>query len=97
MRQHATGPVLAFVALALAGTVLPFWLFAYGQARVSPEFAGAFVNLEPLVGAMVGWVAFADPVGPWQLIGAVTVVGGILLSLASPDLDISLAPRRAGR
>lgn len=83
-------PVFAFLALAIAGTVLPFWLFAYGQARVSPEFAGAFVNLEPLVGAMVGWVAFADPVGPWQIAGALTIVAGILLSLAPRDFDLSL-------
>ena len=40
------GPALALVALALAGTVLPFWLFAFGQARVPANTAGAFLNLE---------------------------------------------------
>ena len=38
------------------------------------------VNIEPLVGAVIGWVAFSDPVGIWQLGGAVAVVVGILLS-----------------
>jgi O-acetylserine/cysteine efflux transporter len=85
----ASGPVVAFVALALAGTVLSFWLFAYGQARVAAELAGAFVNLEPLVGALLGWVAFSDPVGPVQLFGAVALVSGILVSLL-PDLNVSL-------
>ncbi len=86
---HAPGTpglVFAFVALALIGTILPFWLFAYGQARVAPELAGAFVNLEPLVGAVVGWVAFADPVGPWQIAGALAVVAGILISLLAQDV-----------
>jgi drug/metabolite transporter (DMT)-like permease len=86
----ASGPVLAFVALAIAGTVLPFWLFAYGQARVAAELAGAFVNLEPLVGAFLGWAAFSDPVGPVQLSGAVALVSGTLVSLLPPDLDVSL-------
>ena len=77
-------------ALAVVGTILPFWLFAYGQARVAPELAGAFVNLEPLVGAVVGWVAFANPVGPWQILGALAVVAGILISLVPPDLELAL-------
>ncbi len=46
------------------GTLLPFWLFAFGQARVTAELAGAFVNLEPLVGAAVGWLAFGDAASP---------------------------------
>jgi drug/metabolite transporter (DMT)-like permease len=28
------GPVIALAALAIAGTLLPFWLFAFGQAHV---------------------------------------------------------------
>ncbi len=84
------GPAVAFIALALVGTILPFWLFAYGQARVAPEFAGAFVNLEPLVGAVVGWVAFANPVGVWQIVGALTVIAGILISLRPPEVAFGL-------
>ena len=53
-------PVLAVAGLALAGTALPFWLFAFGQARVPAQLAGAFVNLEPLVGAITGWLAFGE-------------------------------------
>jgi drug/metabolite transporter (DMT)-like permease len=86
----SAGTVAAFVALALVGTILPFWLFAYGQARVAPELAGAFVNLEPLVGAVVGWVAFANPVGVWQILGAVGVVAGIMISLIPPELGLGL-------
>lgn len=86
----APGSALAFVALALVGTILPFWLFAWGQARVAPELAGAFVNLEPLVGAVVGWLAFSDPVGPWQLIGALAVIAGILISLLPGNLGAAL-------
>ncbi|HWK27728.1 MAG TPA: DMT family transporter [Solirubrobacter sp.] len=73
-------PVLALAALAFAGTIGPFALFAYGQARVQPQLAGAFLNLEPLVGTAAGALAFGDPFGPAQLAGAVVILAGIVLS-----------------
>src|SRR5215831_16638420 len=74
------GPVLAVVALAAGGTLLPFTLFAFGQSRVSAEVAGAFLNLEPLVGAIAGVVAFGDPIGFAQVAGGMAIVAGIGLS-----------------
>jgi len=72
--------VLAVAGLTVVGTLVPFTLFAYGQHKVSTEVAGAFLNLEPLVGALAGVVAFGDPGGPRLLIGAVGIVGGIVMS-----------------
>jgi O-acetylserine/cysteine efflux transporter len=72
--------VLAVTGLVLAGTVLPMALFAFGQSRVSADVAGAFLNLEPLVGAIVGTVLFANPVGPVQLAGGTAILLGIGLS-----------------
>lgn len=86
------GPVLAVAALALAGTLLPFTLFAFGQSRVSAEVAGAFLNLEPLVGAIAGAVAFGDRVGLAQVCGGVAILAGIGLS----SLPL-LAGRRTSR
>jgi len=74
------GPVLAVIALTVAATLLPFTLFAYGQRRVPAEVAGAFLNLEPLVGATIGIVAFGDAFGPRQLLGGAAIVAGIALS-----------------
>jgi O-acetylserine/cysteine efflux transporter len=74
------GPVLAVAALALAGTLGPFTLFAFGQSRVPAEVAGAFLNIEPLVGAIAGVLFFGDPVGPRQLAGGLAIVAGIALS-----------------
>ena len=86
------GVVLAVVALALAGTLLPFTLFAFGQSRVSAEVAGAFLNLEPLVGAIAGAVVFGDPVGLVQAAGGAAILAGIALS----SLPL-LAGRRVAR
>src|SRR5215469_16399350 len=74
------GPVLATVMLVVGGTLLPFTLFAYGQSRVSAEAAGAFLNLEPLVGAVAGVVVFGNPAGPGQLAGGAIILAGIGLS-----------------
>jgi drug/metabolite transporter (DMT)-like permease len=72
--------VLAVVGLTVVGTLAPFTLFAYGQHKVSTEVAGAFLNLEPLVGALVGVAAFGDPAGPRLLLGGAAILGGILMS-----------------
>jgi drug/metabolite transporter (DMT)-like permease len=76
----SAAPVIALIALAFAGTLLPFALFAYGQSRVAPELAGAFLNLEPLVGTAAGALAFGDPFGPVQLGGGAVILLGIALS-----------------
>jgi drug/metabolite transporter (DMT)-like permease len=80
-----TGSVVALIALASAGTVIPFWLFAYGQAHVPAGIAGSFLNLEPLVGVAVGWIGFGEVVAANQLLGGVAVLAGIALSTYKPD------------
>jgi drug/metabolite transporter (DMT)-like permease len=77
------GSVLAVAALSLTGA-LAFPLFAFGQARVPAELAGAFVNLEPVVGVAAGWIAFGDAAGIGQLFGAAAVLLGIALSTMPP-------------
>ena len=72
-------PVVAVLALALVGTALAFSLFAWAQTRVAAEVAGAFVNLEPLVGAATGAVAFHDAVGTTQVLGGMAILAGIAL------------------
>ena len=88
----SAAPVVALVALAFAGTLLPFALFAYGQSRVAPELAGAFLNLEPLVGTAAGALAFGDPFGPLQLAGGAVILLGIALS-TTPGVRLP-APRK---
>ena len=65
-----------------------------GRAGCRPQVAGAFLNLEPLVGAMAGIMFFGDPAGPRQLAGGLAVVAGIGLSAG---LLPGAQPRPAGR
>ncbi len=75
-----TASLLAVVALIAGGTLVPFTLFAFGQSRLPAEIAGAFLNIEPLVGAVAGVVVFGDPAGPAQMAGGAAILGGIALS-----------------
>jgi drug/metabolite transporter (DMT)-like permease len=76
---HAAS-LLIVVALIAGGTLLPFTLFAFGQSRLPAEMAGAFLNIEPLVGAVAGVAVFGNPAGPAQLSGGAAILGGIALS-----------------
>src|SRR5215218_3305699 len=88
----APAPVAAVTGLGLAGTLAAFWLFAWAQARVPAELAGAFVNLEPLVGAICGVVAFGDAVGLEQALGGLAILAGIAVAALAGG-----RPRRADR
>lgn len=80
-----TAPQLvAGLGLVSVGSLVPFTLYAWGQARTSAEVAGAFVNLEPLVGVALGAAAFGDPFGAPGVAGSFAILGGIVLS-ALPD------------
>jgi drug/metabolite transporter (DMT)-like permease len=85
--------------LVLVGSLLPFALYAYGQKHVPAEVAGAFVNLEPLVGAGLGALVFHDPFGGLSAIGGVVVVIGIALSTGSGpgSRRLRLTARGTGR
>jgi drug/metabolite transporter (DMT)-like permease len=78
------GELLAAFGLVTVGSLVPFTLYAYGQARTSAEVAGAFVNLEPLVGVALGAAAFGDPFGRLSLAGGLAIVVGIGLSVLAP-------------
>jgi drug/metabolite transporter (DMT)-like permease len=74
-----TGPIVAAALLASVGSLLPFTLYAYAQVRVAPAVAASFLNLEPLVGAAAGALAFGDPFAGRQAAGVLLVLAGVAL------------------
>ena len=93
----AGAPVAAVLGLALTGTLAGFWLFSWAQARVPAEVASSFVNLEPLVGALCGVVAFGDAVGVAQGLGGLAILAGIALpALLDSGSRARKDPRRGG-
>jgi O-acetylserine/cysteine efflux transporter len=62
---------------------------------VPAELAGAFVNLEPVVGALTGAVAFQDPLGLEQALGGLAILAGIAVSALSAGPSPSQGPTRS--
>jgi drug/metabolite transporter (DMT)-like permease len=85
----STSAVLATAALATIGTVLPYTLFAIGQTGVAPQIAGAFLNLETLVAALLGATLFGEAMGVGQAAGGVALLAGIYLSTVLGATDES--------
>lgn len=64
--------------VGLAGTLLPFLLFAWGLQRVRAERASIAATLEPVIAALVAWVWLDQALSPVQVVGGLLVVGAVL-------------------
>ncbi|MDP9220813.1 MAG: DMT family transporter [Actinomycetota bacterium] len=73
-------PVLGVLALSVVGTLLPWVLFAYGQARVSAVVAGSFINIEPLVGAGAAALFFGEAITIAQIGAGLAILTGVAIS-----------------
>ena len=76
----SAGPILGVLGLTVVGTMLPWVFFAFGQARVPAAVAGSFLNIEPLVGAVLGAAFFGDAVGVAQIGAGLAILAGVALS-----------------
>jgi drug/metabolite transporter (DMT)-like permease len=53
--------------------------WAYGSARVGSAAAGVFINIEPLIGAVVGISLFGDPAGIGLIGGGLLIIVGSVI------------------
>lgn len=67
---------LAVAEQGLLATAVTTLLWNWGLKRVPASRAGIFVNLEPLVGAVLGVVVLHDVLGSLALVGGVLIIGG---------------------
>jgi drug/metabolite transporter (DMT)-like permease len=67
------------VGQGLLSTFAATAAWQYGAARVDSASAGVFINIEPLVGAVVGITLFHDPVGIPVLVGGFAIVAGSII------------------
>lgn len=67
---------LAVAEQGLLATAVTTLLWNWGLKRVAASRAGIFVNLEPLVGAVLGVAVLHDVLGSMALVGGVLIIGG---------------------
>ncbi|MFO7603051.1 MAG: DMT family transporter [Gammaproteobacteria bacterium] len=70
----------ALVYVALFASVLAFWLWNRGVARIGAAKAGTYLYLMPVFGALLSYVFLGEGVQLFQLIGGALVITGIMLS-----------------
>lgn len=73
----SSGVWLSVLAMGLLCTALTFTLWNWALQRVPAGRAGVFVNLEPVVGVVLGALLFHDA------LSALTLIGGLLVLLAA--------------
>ena len=74
-------PVWVLVAwMVVLGTMVPFFLLVSALRHISATRAGIVAMLEPVVGALIGWVWLTEGLGGVQLLGAAVVLAAIALA-----------------
>lgn len=87
MALVAPGPLLPptgagwmpLMGLALGSQVLGQGLILYGFGRTSPIIGGLALLVQPLIGALIGWAMFNERLGPWEGLGALLLIGALIL------------------
>ena len=64
----------------LAGLVFAYILWYRGVKVLGPTRTALFANLQPFIALMFAWVTLGETPTAWQVTGAATIVGGVLLT-----------------
>ena len=73
---------VSIIASGFLATTLTTYLWNWGLARVPASQAGVFLNLEPVVGAILGVVVLHDVLGSYALLGGILVIGAAVFVAA---------------
>ena len=77
----AAAPGLAWVALGLIAvcTVAPYLLYTYGLAGMDSGKAAILASIEPVTAAIVGVLAFGEPMSVMVLLGLACILGCVCI------------------
>ncbi|HET6970307.1 MAG TPA: EamA family transporter, partial [Phenylobacterium sp.] len=53
---------------------------AWAMGRLPTSTASVVVLIQPIVAAYLGWILFAEPIGPLQALGAAVTLAGVVLA-----------------
>lgn len=77
---------LMFLYFVVFSTVLPFLLFFVGVRFLPPTNVGVTACLEPVVAAVVAYLALGETMGWLQILGGLLVVAAVILLQAGPSV-----------
>ncbi len=71
------GGLFAAFGLVVISTVLPYLLYTKGLEGVESGRAAIMANVEPVVGALVGVIAFQEAMSIWVILGVAAMLWGV--------------------
>ena len=72
--------VTGAVYLAVVITALGYVVWNWALARVPAPRAAIFLNVQPIVGALLGTVLLGEPVSAFTVLGGALVVTGLVVA-----------------
>ncbi|HEU4995422.1 MAG TPA: DMT family transporter [Gemmatimonadaceae bacterium] len=81
--QWSSLPVTAWAAILYSGLgalVVAYFFWYYGVKRIGPTRTALYGNTQPLIALIVAWLTLSEVPTAWQLLGAATIVSGVLLT-----------------
>ena len=79
----------SIVTIGIVATTVTTYLWNWGLARVPASQAGVFLNLEPVVGTVLGVLILGDLLGAYAIIGGLLVIGAAVFVAASDNHEPS--------
>ena len=73
---------MCVLASGILATTVTTYLWNWGLARVPASQAGVFLNLEPVVGALLGVLVLHDVLGSYSILGGLLVIGAAIFVAA---------------
>ncbi|MEJ7634928.1 EamA family transporter [Aeromicrobium sp.] len=77
-------------AVVVLGTVVPFFLELVALRHLPATIVTVVAMLEPVIATILGWGWFRESLTPVQVLGAIAVLGGIVLAQTSRTIDTTL-------
>ena len=76
-------PWVVVVWVVVLGTVVPFFLELLALQHLPATIVTVIAMLEPVIANVLGWAWFRETLTPVQVLGAIAVLGGIVLAQTS--------------
>jgi drug/metabolite transporter (DMT)-like permease len=70
----------AILYSGLGGLFIAYFFWLYGIRRLGPTRTALYGNLQPLIALVVAWLTLGERPSVWQVMGAATIVSGVLLT-----------------
>lgn len=72
----------AIVYSGIGALVIAYILWYRGVKVLGPTRTALYGNIQPLIALLVAWITLHERPTAWQIVGALTIVGGVLLTRA---------------